>query len=570
MAIMLPPSFDNNDPRRNGERLVFNWLSNTALPGYAFYSVLQKNHKFKIMGEIDFLYICSRGLLCIEVKGGKDIYRKERKWYSLSKNNKEYEISNPFLQAQDCMFALKKYLKMSFVRDKNLSNPLIGFGVIFPECKFTGHGNDLLTEVLFDNNNSLFDFGNYLNAAFDYWKNEEYNKHGNISNALTAEQIEKIAVFLRGDFKVIPSMNLEMQHIQQQIIELTDEQCSALDNTKYNPRIIIQGGAGTGKSILAMEKLRQNQSQKINTLYLCYNRNMAKYAEMSFNNKFDNNCHIYTFYSLIGKYFPSTDIHTKSLEEISKMFLEDIPFDIIEKYDYLIIDEAQDIINTLSMTVFEKILLGGMKNGKWILFLDPNQNIFNKNDDFEFTMKYLDEMCKPSYYVLNYNCRNTDQIARRTSVISLVPPSKFMKIRGPNVIIKTYTDNDKLRSLLRKELLSLFSGGTSSSDIVILSKYKYANSGIINIKPVNNMEIIENDDIKQIRKGQINYFTVQSFKGLESNIVFLIDIDGFKGISNRSINYVALSRAKVLLYVFYPETLKAEYQEVAEKGVDLL
>jgi Holliday junction resolvase-like predicted endonuclease len=83
MAVLIPNEIDQEDLRRGGERLVFEWLSEPNVPGTVFYSLLQKNHKHKLIGEIDFLYVCERGLLCIEVKGGQEIYCKDKKWYIL-------------------------------------------------------------------------------------------------------------------------------------------------------------------------------------------------------------------------------------------------------------------------------------------------------------------------------------------------------------------------------------------------------------------------------------------------------------------------------------------------------
>ena len=45
MAKLIPNEVDWSDPRRNGERIVFECLSDANIPGTAFYSLLQKNHK---------------------------------------------------------------------------------------------------------------------------------------------------------------------------------------------------------------------------------------------------------------------------------------------------------------------------------------------------------------------------------------------------------------------------------------------------------------------------------------------------------------------------------------------
>ena len=75
---------------------------------------------------------------------------------------------------------------------------------------------------------------------------------------------------------------------------------------------------------------------------------------------------------------------------------------------------------------------------------------------------------------------------------------------------------------------------------------------------MHNIKLQGMDNISYANKNIIKYCTVQSFKGLESDIVFYIDIDGFSDTKNRMINYVALSRAKSFLYVFFNKSLNDE------------
>lgn len=48
MARMIPSFIERNDPRRTGEYMVYDWLSNEAIPGIAFYSHPQNNHDTKL------------------------------------------------------------------------------------------------------------------------------------------------------------------------------------------------------------------------------------------------------------------------------------------------------------------------------------------------------------------------------------------------------------------------------------------------------------------------------------------------------------------------------------------
>ena len=132
MAQMIPNFIDQEDPRLCGERRVFMWLSDDAVPGFVLHSLLQKNHRNKMIGEVDFLYISSKGILCIEVKGGKEIYRKSGEWYSVNKLNVHNKIKDPFRQAKDCMYALKSILLRHMVICPKRQNVYWGMQLYFP------------------------------------------------------------------------------------------------------------------------------------------------------------------------------------------------------------------------------------------------------------------------------------------------------------------------------------------------------------------------------------------------------------------------------------------------------
>ena len=126
---------------------------------------------------------------------------------------------------------------------------------------------------MFDGRYSIDDFGSYLNSVFDYWEKLEIERHGYRPPKLTEAQLQQIVNLLRGDFSVVPSMSLELQQIERKMLSLTEEQFDVLDITENNPRVIVQGCAGTGKSLLALEKVRACAAKEKNILYLCFNKN---------------------------------------------------------------------------------------------------------------------------------------------------------------------------------------------------------------------------------------------------------------------------------------------------------
>jgi hypothetical protein len=568
MAKLIPNEIDQEDPRRDGERLVFEWLSDPTVPGTAFYSLLQKNHRHKLIGEVDFLYVCERGMLCIEVKGGQEIFREDQSWFSRNKAGKINGISNPFVQAKDCRYALKKYIEETYGQRSPQANYLMGYAVVFPECKFTGSGNDLVTEVMFDGRYAIDDFGSYLNSVFDYWEKLKIERHGYYPPKLTESQRQQIVNLLRGDFSVVPSMSLELQQIERKMLSLTEEQFDVLDITENNPRVIVQGCAGTGKSLLALEKVRACAAKEKKVLYLCFNKNMASYAKNSLADADQDYITVSTFHALLIKLLGDANLYKMSIKELCEEYLRQTPN--VTLYDYIVIDEGQDLLIAEVFDIIDSLLVNGLNKGKWVMFLDPNQNIFNQSADYDFAMEYLRDCCSPVVYTLNYNCRNTEQIALRTAALSLVPPAKKLKITGPKVVAKSYDDRKDFVLKFKKELLSVVSGGLAAKDIVILSKKKLQNSLLSELNSVCNLTITEHENITDFSKSSFNFCTIQSYKGLESNIVFLIDVDGFADHHSRLLNYVAMSRAKLLLYIFYDQNCQEEYLDTLDKGRDMI
>ena len=68
--------------------------------------------------------------------------------------------------------------------------------------------------------------------------------------AAIPDAIEELADFLRGDFDFIPSPARVIYDVRKQLDDLTKEQRIALDVLDDSKRVIVDGGAGTGKELL--------------------------------------------------------------------------------------------------------------------------------------------------------------------------------------------------------------------------------------------------------------------------------------------------------------------------------
>ena len=68
------------------------------------------------------------------------------------------------------------------------------------------------------------------------------------------------------------------------------------------------------------------------------------------------------------------------------------------------------------------------------------------------------------------------------------------------------------------------------------------------------------------KKNDVSFSTISGFKGLESKIVIMIDVDHFSDEDTRLLNYVAASRACAMLYVLYDCNAEQERQNMLLSG----
>ncbi|WP_342758332.1 nuclease-related domain-containing DEAD/DEAH box helicase [Kineothrix sedimenti] len=564
MAKMIPSFIERNDPRRTGEYMVYDWLSKEDIPGVVFYSHPQNNHEKKTMSEVDFLYICANGILCIEVKGGV-IQKKETKWKSINKKGQEFDIQDPFWQSHGCMKAIASTLEGTYGKKSIESRFCVGCAVVFPECIAECEGDSVIKDVMFDGRNEVSLFGDFLLKSLRYWSDDLYKKQSKRTISMNAEQIEQIVTLFEADFCAVQSMKLQIDTSYNEMLRLTEEQYDVLSSIDDNARAFVYGAAGTGKSLLAVEKLKTTMCKNRQVAYICFNNNMASYVKE--NVKVVEGSYIGTYHALLGEYIANS--HELELEELNEVFIEQkvVPKRI---FDLIIVDEAQDILSESTMRCLDSFVKQGLNSGEWIFFADPNQDIFLKGNYFSDTVKAIKEKYNPCMLRLLKNCRNTAQIARRNSMLTSIPPSKYMQLTGPEVRAIEFDTKADFVEKLDKEIRSLMAGGTYIKDIIILSPKKFENSMLSETRTLADTELVEVRSFKGLKKTQLNYMTVQSFKGLERKIVFYVDIDGFESMNNRRINYVAMSRAQIMLYYFYPKSMKGEYESRILEGMEVL
>ena len=572
---MIPATI-SPDVKSPAERMIYSLLSDLEWENcIVLHSLGMAEHVDKIFGEIDFVVIADEGVLCIEVKGGI-VKRQGGDWHFINRYGKDStKKEGPYQQAQGNEQSLRLYLEK---RLKNKQDPICRCAyancVMTPDCVIDTDDNiEIIPEITFDKRNTKEDLPKFFERSFKYWKDKTMEKHHFSGRHLQDDDKERLVSILRGDFAFVPAMSLALKRTDEMLASLTDEQYIIMQGF-HSKRMLVSGPAGTGKTMLAMDQCRKLKAEGYNVLYLCYNKLIANYVRKNFELE-KQYIDVSTLHSFLMKKTGETEI------EDANFFTDILPNKFIngideympdnEKYDVLVVDEGQDLMNTVYVLCLEGMVKGGLSKGRWTIYYDKNQNIFGKYEELQDIYDELEDY-GASCYELSVNCRNTKQIATGNWYATNITQASIMKADGEVVGYHKYDSKAAEKTDVLKLIRRLISEGISRNDIVILSPYRMdnENSCLYNASiPSDIGEIRLNEFNKLDSEEFIRFYTVKAFKGLEARVIVYIDIEGFEEDDERLLNYVAMSRARTLLEVFYKADLEEERQRMMLNSYNL-
>jgi len=567
---MIPP-YISSDVKSDAERKLFDSIkeSEELEELTCLHSLGLSRHLWKRQGEIDFVLVGDGLIVCLEVKGGR-IARKDGVWYFKDRFGQENQkTEGPFSQVSTAMFSLKSQLEAKLGTG---SGYMFVYGVVFPDIEFSEKSPEWDNDIVYDIRDHGKPFYSYFRRLRDYWIRKLSPDPSRVLLPKT-----EIVNYLRGNFELATRLWDEIGKTEEILTVFTDEQYGALDQMEGNRRTIFTGPAGCGKTLLALEKARRLYMDKKRVLFLCFNKLLGARLSKDILAIDPLKKHIHA--GPIHKYFMQ-EITTagmngqfqkksvgKSSQEIYNEILPAVFVNASEsvlkdKYDYLILDEGQDLLNEDYLLALDCVLKGGLKEGSWSVFLDPGgqAKLFNR-----FSLEaynYLKNLGAAEYKML-LNVRNTIPIAIQSSVISGIVGGKA-KTEGPKVEYKMCSSLSEMALKVVKLLDSLINEeSVPPSCITVLSCKNVGSMSLFSsgIRVPNYIIEANEENILNPPKDKVLYASAQSYKGLENNVVLYIDVDSLDGTFSESTNYVAMTRARDKLYVFMYKKLEAEYQE---------
>jgi superfamily I DNA/RNA helicase len=133
------------------------------------------------------------------------------------------------------------------------------------------------------------------------------------------------------------------------------------------------------------------------------------------------------------------------------------------------------------------------------------------------------------------------------------PPYKLSHVVGQPVDYRYYDGAESQRNALSTVLQHFLRGGVRASDIVVLSRLKLERSGVLGCGG-SDFRLSDAEELPYANGvPTIRFSTIQAFKGLESPVVVLCDVDPLSASETQNLLYVAMSRARCELVVLMDE-----------------
>jgi Nuclease-related domain len=506
------------------ERVVGRELRTHLSPGARLWSNQRVTDDNK-NAEVDFvLAVPGAGFVCVEVKGGQVAYDGDR--WTQTGSNGEIRRIDPVTQARDGMYGLRTYVEDD-PRWGSRGRVRWAHAVVFP---FTNLPEDFATPscpryMAFGRD----DLGGLGSSLADI----AVRQRGS-GRKPSVEDVDVLAEILRG--RGFPQADVLGFAAERDAMadRLTAQQGLILEVSSLVRRMEIRGGAGSGKTWLALEQARRMGRAGGRVALLCYSRGLGAYFTRVTGTwpRQERPAYVGTFHGLGSREWGATssplgDTDSDYWERRLPAEMHRLARDLQEgkKFDAIVIDEAQDFADPWWPVVLAALKDPG--NGRLTIMSDEGQRVFARFGG----IPECDVV-----FVLEQNLRNTRQIADTFQLLALAR----MRNRGGEGPAVRFVECDAADAVDHADdvVEELLDEGWRPKDIVLLT------IGSRHPEQVQRQAAGQDEYWNSFWDDeQVFYGHVLGFKGLERSVVVLALNEVVPGERARERLYVGLSRA---------------------------
>lgn len=494
-------------------------------------------------GEADFVILHrDRGLLVLEVKGGEPRL-DGRSWWRGGKR-----MRDPFVQAQRNLHALLDAVEERTRGRLTREAFVFGHAVVFPHAAYQGDlPANARREVFFDMRD-LADLPARIERA--------YRAYTGRPRPLSKAQLGQLRDVLLPKLRVVRCVGPDLERAEAQLIQLTELQQRTLAGLFANRRVLVEGVAGSGKTLLALERAVTLAEEGARVQLLCYNRQLAEWLgdRLAQEPRLDaaaGEVRVGHFHGLALDLARQAGVEVEPPQRRSRTFWEHDAASILDHavgllrgtehdptVDALVIDEAQDFAAEWWLALEE--LLSEPQTGTMYVFIDLAQGLREGSGEPPVEL--------PTRFRLSTNCRNTQRIALPGALVAhqhidLLPGAPV----GERVrLVRATSPADQPRHVEETVAALLDRAGLTPGQVVLIGPAAWEHGSLVGVARIAGVPLVT--DARDWRAGKgLLCTTARSFKGLESDAAVVYDLDGLGGLFTTSDLYVAWTRAKHLL-----------------------
>lgn len=563
MTRMYPPRVSAKAKR--AERDMFEYIREAAgsQDYHCLHSLGLAEHEKKEYAEADFIIVGPAGVFTIEAKGGH-IERTAGVWTIGWPGSSYASNEGPFEQSEKTTYPLRKYLQRELGIARN--GFLLGWGVAFPHVTFTIRSPEWDNAVVYDDRDVAMSFVRYIERLERHFLQRRKTLNRPMPPRLNEARIKEIVSVLRGDFELVQTVRSLIGDSRRELASLSAAQFSVLDFAlnDHNPKILCDGAAGTGKTLIAMEATRRLAAEGKKVLLLCFNTQLSRFLASDAIEAGDA-----VKISTVHKFMVDLirrggfDQQLRSASAAPDYFASIVPglfekaaYALIEEdelpqYDVIVLDEAQDVLNGPIMNCLDLVLSGGFRSGRWLVFLDTNlqSKIYIRMDEqvLEILRSY-----GPSEFVMRDNYRNPKAVITELCGVTGADAPVCRRALRSTVDYRVFVNDREEGQKLKALIIELMRDGVAPGSISILSGKTRDEACVTRHPPDVGQSICHiEDETGHCPIDAISAASVSAFKGLENDVIILTDVPQLDPLSDwgRAVLYVGMTRARSKLFM---------------------
>lgn len=504
-----------------------------------------------VEGEADFIIAHpSRGMLILEVKGGVEIKYEQRRWYRQTNGGPRY-FKDPFEQGRRNMHALLDIIRERTGGRLQRGDIVYGYAVVFPHMDYEALPPPHADRAIILSARHLTMMEQAIEVAFDAWTDE--------ARPLSRGQFQTlVSDCLMPRFKIFRPVGPDIAEASERLLELTEVQAQVFEGLYAHERVLVEGVAGSGKTLLALHRALAFARAGRRTLFVCFNKDLAAWirrqvSEDATTADYRSLLMVRHFHGLAAELAAKAGIAFAPADggRFTSAFWNDEVADLMDQaiieltmggeevhLDAIVVDEGQDFCLSWWYVLTQSLL--AEPDGPLYIFMDPNQSLRQE--------VRLPEVELATRFELTMNCRNTRRVARASASVLELEARTFSRApAGAAVRVLKATSQRQQKGLVMSELRRLLQReGLTPDQVVLIGPAAKENGSLSDVKSVDDVPLVTAAGEWRDGRGVL-VTTARSFKGLEADAVILYDLGGFSRLFRPEDLYVACTRAKVLL-----------------------